>query len=120
MARRRRRNRADYNRAVDLIMKATATDEFNESTPTGDPPEVISRVMVKIKPASGNEATEADKAQATHTHMIFMPRSPSIEVTTEMAIRYDDEHRTRIFDIAAIGDEHEDHDQLVLLCVETK
>lgn len=117
MARRRRRNRADYNRAVDIVIRGTTTNAFNERVPGGED-QVIARLFANITPIVGAEPTEADQARPMYTHRVNIPRMARVEVTTEMAIRYDDGQRTRYFDIAAVGDELEDHDSLALQTVE--
>jgi hypothetical protein len=117
MARRRRRNRADYNRAVDLIRPGTDTNAFNERV-EGGPFELVARTFAKITPVAGAEPTEGDQPRPMHTHRVHTPRIPSITITTDMQVRYHDGQRERLFDIAAVGDELEDHDALVLQCVE--
>ena len=121
MARRPRRNSAArYAKPIDIVRREVKENEYGEPVKAREGLEVIRRVWADVQPLAGRETVEGDRQQPIHSHRITTRHIPGFQFDTGLSLRYHDGTRDRILDIAAEADTGERHDEIVLLCSESK
>jgi len=104
----------EFNRRIEVLEAGLSKNSYGDQEQDWDNPGVVARRWVKFEQSSGREFVTAQQQVSDMTHMLRMPFDANLGIKPHHRLR----SNARIFEILAIDDVGDAHDELRILCRE--